>query len=124
MAGTPPPNAVCEAGDLTCSLNGVRKLSGLSQKPGAATIKLTVKGSPLVPVASAKGDAEYTGCTYSDNSGSHPCNSTAVATSGAGKLTVGGKNVLLDSDTVNAVNPVAGPAKATVHPGQTKLTAS
>jgi hypothetical protein len=125
MTTTTPPKVVVEAGDLACGHQGTRKLDGLSTKPGAAAIRLTVKGSPVVPVDSAGGSAEYTDCTVKDSNGNkQPCNSTTVSTPGAAKLTVGGKHVMLDGDTVLAVNPISGPAPATVHPGQTKLTAT
>jgi hypothetical protein len=126
-ASTPPPHAVCEAGSFTCTNNGERKLQGLSAKPGATKIKLTVNGSPVVTVAAAASDGTYTSCTAQDSNGvNQPCSSTTVSASGPHKLTAGGKAVLLSSDSVASVNVPApsgaGPAK--VNAGQTKLTAS
>jgi hypothetical protein len=115
-----PPSPVVEDGTFECKDGGKRSLTGVA----GDGIKLTVGGSKVVPVASAAGSAVYTGCSISDSSGPKPCNSTTVSTTGATKLTVGGKPVLLNSDTVTAVNPLNGPASAKVHPGQTKLTAT
>ena len=125
-APTPPPIVVCEAGSFTCKNKGERKLEGLSAKPGAAKIKLTVNSSPVVTVSAAASDGTYTGCTAQDSNGvTQLCSSTTVSKAGPHKLTVGGNAVLLTSDSVSSVNVPApsGAGSATVDAGQTKLTA-
>lgn len=125
MTTTPPPYPVVEAGDFECKDAGKRSLAGLSPASGPSKIRLTVGGSPVVTVTAAGGSGAYTGCGYSDNSGPSACNSTTVTTTGAGHLSVGGAAVLLSTDKVASVNPKsAGSGSATVHPGQSKLTAS
>ena len=106
------PKVVVEDGNLTCKHAGKRSLTA----PG---VKLTVGTSPVIPLATVPGAAPYQSCTFA-----HPCISTVVTSTGSGKLTVGGKPVLLDSDTVNSVNDVPTTFPATVIPGQSKLTAS
>jgi hypothetical protein len=123
---TSPPNAVCEAGSFTCKNDGERKLQGLSAKPGATKIKLTVNGSPVVTVSAAASEGTYTKCAAQDSNGAvQPCSSTAVSTSGSQKLTAGGNAVLLTSDSVSSVNVPApsGAGSVKVNAGQTKLTA-
>lgn len=111
------PNVVVETGDLTCAHTGTRTLS-------AGPVKLTVGASPVIPLAVVPGAASYSGCQFKDSGGnSHPCLSTAVSSTGAAKLTVGGQPALLDSDTVTTTNDLATTFSATVHPGQSKLTA-
>jgi hypothetical protein len=117
--------AVVESGSLTCKDGGKRSLSGLSGTP--STIRLTVSSSPVVTVTEAGGSGTYTGCTATDSNGvNQPCGSTKVSSTGAGKLTAGGKAVLLDGDTVLSVNTAAptGSGTDTVSAGQTKLTAT
>jgi hypothetical protein len=112
------PAVVVEDGDPTCAHDGTRSLS-------AGPVKLTVAASPVIPLAVVAGAAQYSGCKFKDpNGNSHPCLSTAVTSTGAAKLTVGGKPVLLDSDTVTTANDLATIFTATIHPGQSKLTAS
>ena len=106
------PKVVVKAGNLTCKHSGKRSLTA----PG---VKLTVGTSPVIPLASVPGAAPYQSCTFA-----HPCISTVVTSLGSTKLTVGGKPVLLDSDTVSSVNDVPSTFPATVKPGQSKLTAS
>ncbi|NMO55182.1 hypothetical protein HH310_28855 [Actinoplanes sp. TBRC 11911] len=118
--GTP----VVEAGSFACTHGGKRKLEGLSGKPGAAKVPLTVSGSPVVPVTAAGGLGQYENCGFSDNAGTLACSSTSITTTGATKLTVGGSShVLLASDTVQSVNTRAGTITATVTAGQSTLTA-
>jgi hypothetical protein len=104
------PAVVVEAGDLTCKEQGKRLLAGLT----ASTVKLTVSTSPVIPMQSVIGAAPYLGCTLPQ-----PCATTVVTSSGAAKLTVGGLPVLLDSDKVSSES-----GTVTVHPAQSKLTAS
>ena len=106
------PKAVVKDGNLTCTHTGKRSLTA----PG---VKLTVDSSPVIPLTSVPGAAPYQSCTFA-----HPCITTVVTSLGSAKLTVGGKPVLLDSDTVNSVNDVPTTFPATVIPGQSKLTAS
>ena len=113
------PLVVVDAGDLTCAHTGKRSLTAPD------TVKLTVGSSPAIPLTSVAGDAAYSDCIFKDTNGvGHPCKSTTVTSKGAQKLTVGGTPVLLDSDAVNSVNDVPTTFPATVHPGQSKLSAS
>ena len=112
------PAVVVEDGDLTCAHDGTRSLS-------AGSVKLTVGASPVIPLAVVAGAGQYSGCKFKDpNGNSHPCLSTAVTSTGAAKLTVGGKPVLLDSDKLTTANDLATIFPATIDPGQSKLTAS
>lgn len=123
MTTPDPPNPVVEAGSLTCKDNGKRSLSGVA----GTGIKLTVSGSKVVTVEAAASTGTYTGCTAQDTNGVvQPCASTTVSSTGSATLTVGGKPVLLSSDTVMTVNEKAptGSGKATVDAGQSKLTAT
>lgn len=122
MSAPTAAKVVCEGGSFTCKDQGKSSLDGLS--PPMPAIKLTVGGSRVVTVAGAGGAPAYTGCTFSDNNGSHPCISSTVSSPGATKLTVGHQAVLLSSDSVRSVNLVpAGAGAATVDAGQTKMTA-
>ena len=112
------PAVVVEKGDLTCAHKGTRSLT-------AGPVKLSVGASLVIPLAVVKGSGNYSDCQFKDtNNVSHPCITTAVSSPGAAKLTVGGKPVLLDSDTVTTANDVGTIFSATIHPGQSKLTAS
>ena len=112
------PAVVVEDGDLTCAHDGTRSLS-------AGSVKLTVGASPVIPLAVVAGTGQYSGCKFKDpNGNSHPCLSTAVTSTGAAKLTVGRKPVLLDSDKLTTANDLATIFPATIDPGQSKLTAS
>lgn len=115
---------VTRDGKLHCSHTGARSLKDLAEQ---AAVKLTVADSHVVTVQDAGGSGEYTGCTVKDSNGNaHPCNSTAVASAG-GKLTAGGRAVLLTTDTVTSANDLGVPP-LTVTPasGQdpTRLTAA
>ena len=112
------PAVVIEDGDLTCAHDGTRSLS-------AGSVKLTVGASPVIPLAVVAGAGQYSGCKFKDpNGNSHPCLSTAVTSTGATKLTVGGRPVLLDSDKVTTANDLATIFPATIDPGQSTLSAS
>jgi hypothetical protein len=115
------PFVAVEEGDLSCPHNGTRKLSGLAEP----TAKLTVDTSPVVPVSVAPGLSEYKDCTLSDSQGkAHPCQTTTVTSAGAARLTVDDRQVLLDSDSLTATNDLLVPSSVSVHPAQSKLTAS
>ena len=103
------PKVVVEDGDLTCTHTGKRSLTA----PG---VKLTVGTSPVIPLTSVAGAAPYR-MQLGHQRFAHPCITTVVTSTGAAKLTVGGKPVLLDSDTVKSVNDVPTTFPATVHPG-------
>jgi hypothetical protein len=118
-----PSKVVVDEGTLSCPAahGGQRKLSGVTGTPPA---KLRVGTSRVVPLESAGGDGGYAKCAFADNSGPHPCKQTAIASTGAAKLTVGGRPVLLDTDTVTSSNDQQLTFPVTVDPAQSKLTAS
>ena len=107
---------VTMAGSLTCAHTGKPTLS--------STAKLTAGGNKVILFSDLTTFKPYTGCTYMKGQVNTPCASTSVDSGGqAGKLTAGGKPVLLDDLMAHTDNGPT-PGSVTVSGGQSKLTAA